>query len=163
MKPPDLRVLNGGKGATRPDSRRSKQRAAAVKSGPVERPVGAPPKGEPAEVAARWRELRRQNPHFTIRDRHCLLEYCRAWVDYEAARAEVAEHGAMGREVWVRRSDGEVFDVAVDGESAWARRAERIAKRLDALRKDLALTPITRARAPTPGEAKRGDGSLYDE
>ena len=46
----------------------------------------------------------------------------------------------------------------------WAVRARRLALRLDALRKELAMTPAARARAPTPGRPPmKGEERLFDD
>ena len=61
-----------------------------------------------------------------------------------------------------------VMLLAEDGsprrESPWVVRAHRLAQRLDALRKELAMTPAARARAPTPGRPpKKGEERLFDD
>ena len=89
-----IRLLHhGGRGVANPTSERSLRRAAAVAGGPVERPVGKVPAGSSEAVASLWVELRRQNRHLTIRDRHALLEYCRGWEAYNEALAQVARTG----------------------------------------------------------------------
>ena len=151
----NIRLLHhGGRGVVNPSSERSLRRAAAVAAGPVERPVGKVPAGSSEAVAALWAELRRQNRHLTVRDRHALLEYCRGWTEYEEARAETEKRGVM-----LLAEDG-----SPRRESPWAVRAHRLALRLDALRKELAMTPAARARAPTPGRPpKKGEERLFDD
>ena len=141
-------------GVANPTSKRSLKRAAAVAGGPVERPLGKVPAGSTEAVASLWAELRRQNRHFSARDRHALLEYCRRWTEYQEARAETEKRGVM-----LLAEDG-----SPEKESRWAVRTRRLASRLDALRKELAMTPAARARAPTPGRpARRGEERLFDD
>ena len=156
-KTTNIRLLHhGGRGVVNPSSKRSLKRAAAVAAGPVERPVGKVPAGSSEAVASLWAELRRENRHLTVRDRHALLEYCRLWEEYHEVRAKVA---ATGGPVL---PDPETNEPA--RENPWAVRAHRLALRLDALRKELAMTPAARARAPTPGRPpKKGEERLFDD
>ena len=152
-----IRLLHhGGRGVANPTSERSLRRAAAVAGGPVERPVGKVPAGSSEAVASLWAELRRQNRHFSIRDRHALLEYCRGWEAYNEALAQVARTGGPVL------PDPETQELA--REDPWSVQVRRLALRLDALRKELAMTPAARARAPTPGRPpKKGEERLFDD